>query len=165
MTSAVAVEPENGGAVDISKAPRFSRKMLVIASGAILLVIVIAGLTAYYLMQPATTSKKVEEEVPAEAFVDVPAIVVNLRSADGTARLIKLHVMLVPTTAVAGEKIVARLPLVIDAFQPFLRELRPEDLAGSAAVFRIKEELLVRANAVAGDHTVRDVLVQDLIQQ
>jgi flagellar FliL protein len=57
------------------------------------------------------------------------------------------------------------LPLILDAYQPFLRELRPEDLAGSAAVFRVKEELLIRANQVAGDGTVKDILIEDLVQQ
>ena len=57
-----------------------------------------------------------------------------------------------------------RLPLVIDRFQPFLRELRPDDLSGSAASCRVKEELLVRSNQALGDGSVRDVLIQDLIQ-
>jgi flagellar FliL protein len=53
--------------------------------------------------------------------------------------------------------------------QPFLRELRPDDLAGSAAVFRIKEEMLSRTTQALGQAlgagAVRDVLIQDLVQQ
>lgn len=98
-------------------------------------------------------------------FVDVPPMVVNLRSADGAARFIKLHFMLVPASADKAEAIKAKLPLILDAYQPFLRELRPEDLAGSAAVFRTKEEMLVRANDAIGKGKVKDVLIQDLIQQ
>ena len=59
----------------------------------------------------------------------------------------------------------AELPLVLDSFQPFLRELRPEDLSGSAAVFRIKEEMMVRATATLGAGQVKDILIQDLVQQ
>ena len=58
-----------------------------------------------------------------------------------------------------------KLPLILDAYQPFLRELRPEDLAGSAAVFRLKEEMLVRTTRALGPGAVVDVLIQDLIQQ
>ena len=54
---------------------------------------------------------------------------------------------------------------MLDAYQPFLRELRPEDLAGSAAIFRIKEAMLARANDVLGPDMVKDILIQDLIQQ
>ena len=52
-----------------------------------------------------------------------------------------------------------------DAIQPFLRELRPEDLAGSAAVFRIKEQILLRAADALGPDQIKDVLIEDLIQQ
>jgi flagellar FliL protein len=100
-----------------------------------------------------------------EAFVDVPAMVVNLRSPDGASRFLKLHFMIVPGTKGTPEGIKEKLPLILDAYQPFLRELRPEDLAGSAAVFRIKEEMLVRATDVAGAGVIKDILIQDLVQQ
>ena len=101
----------------------------------------------------------------AESYVDVPAMVVNLRSPDGASRYLKLHFMIVPGAHGSPEGIKEKLPLILDAYQPFLRELRPEDLAGSAAVFRIKEEMLVRATQVAGEGVVKDILIQDLVQQ
>lgn len=108
-----------------------------------------------------------EESASADAqtFVDVPPMVVNLRSADGSARFIKLHFMLVPGPKGDPETLKKDLPLLLDAYQPFLRELRPDDLAGSAAVFRIKEEMLLRATDTLGAGQVKDVLIQDLIQQ
>lgn len=101
----------------------------------------------------------------AETFVDVPPMMVNLRNADGGSHFIKLHFMLVPGAGATPDAVKDKLPLLLDAYQPFLRELRPEDLAGSAAVFRIKEELLVRADDTLGAGQVKDVLIQDLIQQ
>jgi flagellar FliL protein len=95
----------------------------------------------------------------------VPAMVVNLRSPDGAARFLKLHFMLVPGPNATVDGLKDKLPLVLDAYQPFLRELRPEDLAGSAAVFRIKEEMMIRTAAVLGDGMVKDILIQDLVQQ
>lgn len=106
-----------------------------------------------------------EGEEGKEAFFDVPPMIVNLRSPDGAARFLKLHFMLVPGPDATAETLKEKVPLILDAYQPFLRELRPEDLAGSAAVFRIKEEMLVRATSAAGDGMVKDVLIQDLIQQ
>ncbi|SFK18788.1 flagellar FliL protein [Sphingomonas sp. NFR04] len=98
-------------------------------------------------------------------FVDVPTVSVNLRSPDGSPRFLKLHLMLVPGTKTTAEALKDKLPVVLDAYQPFLRELRPEDLGGSAAVFRLKEELMVRATRVLGAGMVKEVLIQDLIQQ
>ena len=99
-----------------------------------------------------------------EAFVDVPAMIVNLRSPDGAPRFLKLHFMIVPAPG-AAETVKDKLPLLLDAYQPFLRELRPEDLAGSAAVFRVKEEMMIRATAALGEGAVKDILIQDLVQQ
>ncbi|HEX7852882.1 MAG TPA: flagellar basal body-associated FliL family protein [Sphingobium sp.] len=100
-----------------------------------------------------------------ENFVDVPPMVVNLRSADGQARYLKLRFMAVASSADKADQIRARMPLILDSFQPFLRELRPEDLNGSAAVFRVKEEMLRRASDVVGAGLVKDILIQDLVQQ
>lgn len=98
-------------------------------------------------------------------FVDVPPVSVNLRSPDGSPRFLKLHLMLVPGPKTTDAALKDKLPMVLDAYQPFLRELRPEDLGGSAAVFRLKEELMVRATRVLGPGMVKEVLIQDLIQQ
>ena len=76
-----------------------------------------------------------------------------------------MRFILVTQDAANEDVINEKLPLILDGFQPFLRELRPEDLAGSAAVFRLKEEMLSRASRVAGRGIVTDVLIQDLIQQ
>ncbi|MBR0550924.1 flagellar basal body-associated FliL family protein [Sphingomonadaceae bacterium LXI357] len=99
------------------------------------------------------------------SFVDVPPMVVNLRTSDGQARFLKLHFLIVPSNADKKAEIEEKMPLIIDRYQPFLRELRPEDLAGSAAVYRIKEELILRAGEIVGTGGVSDVLIQDLIQQ
>ena len=97
--------------------------------------------------------------------VDVPPLLVNLRSPDNAPHFLKVHVMLVPGPKSSADQLKNEVPVLLDVYQPFLRELRPEDLAGSAAVFRIKEQLLVRARETLGDGHVKDVLVQDLIQQ
>ncbi|MET3722445.1 flagellar basal body-associated FliL family protein [Sphingomonas trueperi] len=98
-------------------------------------------------------------------FVDVPTVSVNLRSPDGAPRFLKLHLILVPGPKTTDAALKDKLPVVLDAYQPFLRELRPEDLGGSAAVYRLKEELMVRATRVLGPGMVKEVLIQDLIQQ
>ena len=46
-----------------------------------------------------------------------------------------------------------------------MRELRIDDLHGSAGVLRVKEELLRRINAAAAPYPVRDVLLKEMIVQ
>ena len=50
-------------------------------------------------------------------------------------------------------------------FQVYLRELRVEDLSGSAGVYRLKEELLARVNAAVEPINVTDVLFKEMLVQ
>jgi flagellar hook assembly protein FlgD/flagellar basal body-associated protein FliL len=147
---------------DATEAPRPKRKMLLVIAIAALFILGGGGAAAWYFLA-AAPSDAVVAEPPPETFVDVPPMQVMLRTADGGSRMLKVHVMLVPGT-LTPEELTARLPMFVDRVQPFLRELRPEDLSGSAATFRVKEELLVRANQALGAGSVRDVLIQDLMQ-
>mgnify|MGYP002129973165 CR=1 FL=1 len=60
------------------------------------------------------------------------------------------------------EAIKPNLPRVTDLFQTYLREVRPEELRGSAGTHRLREELIARANlAAALVRQGRKVLVLD----
>jgi flagellar FliL protein len=149
------------------------KKMMIIAGAALLLGG--GGGGAWFMMSGdakaggaghgAETEHAEAEEGGKPTYVEVPPMVINLRSADGQQRFLKIRFILVPFEGTTEDEVRARLPLILDAFQPFLRELRPEDLSGSAAVFRLKEELLVRAGEALGRGRIRDILIQDLIQQ
>ena len=160
LTADIA-EAEDGLDAVAPVKPNKRKKLMLIAAAIVLLLLGIGG-GAWWFLTPTVEAKP--PPASAEELVDVPPMTVNLRSADGANHVLKVRVMLVPGTA-DKETIKARLPLVLDGLQPFLRELRPEDVAGAAATFRIKEEMLVRANAAIGEGAVRDVLIQDLLQQ
>ncbi|MGV3457474.1 flagellar basal body-associated FliL family protein [Sphingomonas sp.] len=187
MSDDIIVEAKDGEA---AAKPKGSKKKLMIIIGAAVLVLGGGGGgAAFFLMgsdkaaaktaegEHADAEAEAEPEAEGEgegekgkdgksaAYLDVPPLVVNLRSADGAARFLKVHFVLVPGKASSVEKLQGKLPLLIDAYQPFLRELRPEDLNGSGAVYRVKEELLVRATQTLGPDAVKDVLIQDLVQQ
>ncbi|MEW9854499.1 flagellar basal body-associated FliL family protein [Novosphingobium sp. M1R2S20] len=145
-----------------------SRKKLIII-GAVATVLLLGGGGGAYALMSGGDGAKEESHAAAgegaDTFIDIPPMTVNLRSADGTPRFLRVHLMLVPASADDQDEITKKLPLVIDSYQPFLRELRPEDLAGSAAAFRLKEEMLIRANQQLGSGIIADVLIQDLVQQ
>jgi flagellar FliL protein len=164
MSSSETETDETEGADEAAPppAPNRRRKLLIGAVSLLLLLGGGGGAAWWFLGGLAETDKIAEAPEAPESFVDVPPMQVALRGADGSARMLKLHVMLVPGE-LTPEEITTRLPMLVDRYQPFLRELRPEDLAGSAATFRIKEELLIRANQALGEGSVRDVLIQDLM--
>lgn len=160
-------------------APAKSKKKLFIIIGAVIALLAAAG-GGYYMLVAnkgdeaateghddpmAAEAEKAHADATPPNYVDVPEMVVNLRTADGQSRFLKIHFMLSAASADAVPQITERLPAIRDALQPFLRELRPEDLAGSAAVLRVKEELLRRARAQVPPDTLNDVLIQSMVQQ
>ncbi|MEJ1968032.1 MAG: flagellar basal body-associated FliL family protein [Rhizomicrobium sp.] len=102
---------------------------------------------------------------PNVTFYDVPDIIVNIQGADATPAYLKLSVSLELDSIEEEAGIKALMPRVVDQFQGYLRELRMDDLKGSAGVVRLKEELLRRINASAAPYRVRDVLLKQMIVQ
>jgi flagellar FliL protein len=101
-------------------------------------------------------------------FFDVPDILVNVSTAGGKPAFLKLAVSLEveggSKEEVAG-KLEPIMPRIVDQLQTYLRELRMEDLSGSAALFRLKEELLRRINVAAAPMQVKGVLFREMIVQ
>jgi flagellar protein FliL len=153
---------------------RFGKKMILIAGGAALVLFLALGAGAYFffLAGPSDADKpKMADNVvlplvpPKVVFYDMPAIVVNIQSADATPAYLKLSVALELAAPEEKPGIQALMPRIVDQFQSYLRELRIDDLHGSAGVLRVKEELLRRINAAATPYPVRDVLLKEMIVQ
>ena len=107
-----------------------------------------------------------EQEAPkAQLFVDLPDMLVNINTGQGRTNYLKLKI----TLQVGDPESVTRLeelqPRLVDDFQLYLRELRLTDLEGSAGSFRLKEELLMRANLAAAPTVVDDVLFKEFLVQ
>jgi flagellar FliL protein len=150
-----------------------SKKMLMIAVPALVVVLAGAGAgTYFFVIKPAHDKKnqvaKADEiplTPPQVAFSDVPDILVNIQSNDGTPAYLKLSVSLEMDNDLAKTGMTALMPRMVDQFQAYLRELRLDDLKGSEGVLRLKEELLRRAEISAAPYKVRDVLLKQMIVQ
>ena len=57
------------------------------------------------------------------------------------------------------------IPRVSDQFNGFLRELRTDDLSGSAGAYRLRLELLRRVNLVIAPHQINAVLIEEMLVQ
>jgi flagellar FliL protein len=149
------------------------KKLLMIAVPALVLVLAGGGAGAYFfLLKPHDADKlktaKAEEiplTPPQVAFSDVPDILVNIQSNDGTPAYLKLSLALEMDNDLAKTGMQALTPRLVDQFQAYLRELRLDDLKGSEGVLRLKEELLRRAEIAAAPYKVRDVLLKQMIVQ
>jgi flagellar protein FliL len=150
-----------------------NKKLLIVAAAGLVLLLGGGGAGLYFFVfaAPAKTETKIAggETIPITppqvAFFDVPDIIVNIQSADGNPAYLKLSTALELNTADEKPGITALMPRIVDQFQGYLRELRLDDLKGSAGVLRLKEELLRRINVAAAPYHVRDVLLKEMIVQ
>lgn len=98
-------------------------------------------------------------------FFTLPDMVVNIQAADGRPTFLKLKLTLETSDAHVAEQLQAEMPRMQDMFQGFLRELRPEDLAGSSGSFQLRAEILRRVNLIAAPGKVDAVLIEEMLVQ
>ena len=111
-------------------------------------------------------SAKEAEAAHQPVFHDLPDILVNLNTPTSKkTTFIKVSASLQLESKEDEPKIVAIQTRIVDTFQTYLRELRPEDLRGSAGLYRLREELLRRVTATAEPVKVDDVLFNQMLVQ
>jgi flagellar FliL protein len=103
--------------------------------------------------------------VPQTVFFDLPQMLVNLNTGGKKNNYLKIAISLELTSQEDSVALQNLLPRVVDNFQVYLRELRVEDLRGSAGVQRLREELLLRVKNAVHPIEVRDVLFKEMLVQ
>lgn len=96
-------------------------------------------------------------------FYTLPDLVVNIQTTGGRPSFLKLKLTLEMKDPALAEHLQAEMPRMQDMFQSFLRELRPEDLAGSAGSFQLRAEILRRVNLIAAPGKVDAVLIEEML--
>lgn len=102
-------------------------------------------------------------EAKHAVLLQLPEILVNIQSSDGTPTLLKLKLTLELQSEEDKAAIEAVMPRVWDRFNAFLRELRVDDLAGSAGSHRLRVELLRRVNLAVAPKQVNGVLIESML--
>jgi flagellar FliL protein len=137
-------------------------KLIIIAAGAFL-VLGGGGAASYFIFAGKETKVAA---VKAPVFLDVPEVLVNLSNAGGDrTQYLKVRIVLELADAALTSQIQTVMPRVMDAFQTYLRELRPTDLDGSAGLYRLREELTRRVNAAISPGRVNAVLFKEIVLQ
>jgi len=163
-------EGADGASEKQSKSKWFSLPPLkyLIIGGAAFVLLAGGGAGAYFYYAAKYDAKAKEEAQSAKpaVFVDLPEVVVNLSSAaNDRTQYLKIKVVLELPNQKMIEQIQPIMPRVMDAFQTYLRELRPNDLDGSAGLYRLKEELTRRVNASISPNRINAVLFKEIVVQ
>jgi flagellar FliL protein len=98
-------------------------------------------------------------------FVTMPEMLVNIGGPDGRPAFLKLKLTIEAPNQETVTTLTSQLPRVSDEFNGFLRELRTDDLAGSAGAYRLRLELLRRVNLAIAPAQVNAVLIEEMMVQ
>jgi flagellar FliL protein len=104
-------------------------------------------------------------KLAAPVYVELPDIVANLNGGPHRQSYLKLTARLELAREADVERVRAAMPRLQDLFQTYLREMRPEELRGSAGTYRLREELIGRANIAVAPARVTDVLFIQILMQ
>lgn len=141
-------------------------KLIIIAAAAFV-VLAAGGTGAYLVLGAAKASNPSANAAPKPAvFLDLPDVLVNLsNTGSDRTQYLKVKVVLELSDQALIQQVQPVMPRVMDAFQTYLRELRPTDLDGSAGLYRLKEELTRRVNAAVAPNRINAVLFKEIIVQ
>lgn len=145
-----------------------SMKMMIIGGAAFALLAGLGGGGWFFFLRkkPEPEPKPQVAQVKPAVFVDLPEVLVNLSNPNGErTQYLKVKVVLELPDQKMIEQIQPIMPRVMDAFQTYLRELRPTDLDGSAGIYRLREELTRRVNVAVAPSRVTAVLFKEIVVQ
>lgn len=157
-------------------AKKKKRKKLMLIGFVIFMLIAIGG-GAYVFLQRSKQAAEVSSEATAAngqsggtemaetVYYTLPEFLVNLNTTSKQASFLKMTVVLQVKSQEDAKKVEVALPRVLDNMNTYLREMRATDLSGSAGIYRLRDELLVRVNKTVAPVKVDDVLFREIIVQ
>lgn len=156
-------------------AKKGGKKKLLIIGGIVLLLLIGGGAAAYFTGlfsshggQEASSDGGHGEPGaagPGAVFFDLPELLVNLNTGGRKSTFLKIRISLELDRPEDVPRVEALMPRIVDNFQVYLRELRIDDLKGSAGMYRLREELLRRVAAAVAPTKVNDVLFKEMLVQ
>lgn len=169
--SSAPPKPTTGKSADQPAKRKSGKGKLILLAVPLVLILAGAGLWFSGILPHMLGTDQKPEQANAEAsksfapsYVDLPEMIANLNGARKPA-YVKLDARVEVPKPEDVEKVKAAMPRLQDIFQTYLREMRPEELRGSAGTYRLREELLVRANAAVAPARVSDVLFTQMLVQ
>ncbi len=101
----------------------------------------------------------------ASNFVELPEMIANLNTGARRVVYLKLRSRIELARPEDEPALRAAMPRVLDLFQTYLREMRPEEMRGSAGTYRLREELIARANIAVAPVRIQDLLFTEILIQ
>jgi flagellar FliL protein len=173
MSAAASAPAEAGAQPAEGEAPagKGGRKKLLLLAAPVLLGLIGAGLWFSGILpgllgighKPDQHAAQPAPIVPG--FYELPEILANLNAPGRRPSYIKLKAKLEIADARDMDHVRNALPRLLDLFNTYMREIRPEELRGSAGTHRLREELMARAALAVAPAKVTDILFTEILVQ
>ena len=175
--AAASIAPGDAAHGESGSAKKGGKKKLIILALPVLLIAVGAGLWFSGILpnmlgmghkaqlEEQKAKEKEKEAARTPVFVELPEMIANLNAPGRRPAFVKLKARLELSKEADQVPFTAAQPRVVDLFQTYLREMRPDELRGSAGTYRLREELIARASLAAAPAQVIDVLFSELLVQ
>ncbi len=124
-----------------------------------------SGFADSYLGIEKSAEEKKAAALKKAVFFDLPEMLVNLNSSGRRTNFLKINISLELEEESDVKNLESLMPRIVDGFQIYLRELRVDDLRGSAGMYRLREDLLRRINEVARPIRINDILFKEMLIQ
>jgi flagellar FliL protein len=173
MSAAASASAEAGAQASDGEAPaaKGGKKKLILLAVPVLLAGIGAGLWFTGIL-PGLLGMGPKPEAQAAApppivpgFYEMPEILANLNAPGRRPSYMKLKAKLEIADARDMDHVRNALPRLLDLFNTYLREVRPEELRGSAGTHRLREELLARAAIAVAPAKISDILFTEILVQ
>jgi flagellar protein FliL len=162
----MAADVDTEEAAEGAPVAKGGRKRLLIIIGAGLVAVLLIGGALYFFLgigRPAATASAAA--APQSFIFNLPEMTVNLNTDGHGESFMKVTIALEVVDQEMMTQIQPRMAKIVDAFQVYLRELRPSDLQGSAGIYRLKEELLRRVNVAIAPAQIQGILFKEILVQ
>ena len=170
MAGAAAVAHAEGDELPAARGGGGRKKLFMLVGLVLLLLGVGAGLWFSGIL-PKLLGMGKPAEATADAkplpptFIDVPELIANLDAGPRKTSYVKMKIKLQLAKPEDAATAMAAMPRLLDLFQTYLREMRPEELRGGTGTYRLREELLARARLAVPQSHVTDVLFVEMVVQ
>ena len=160
LVVATEVETEGGKAAGAGRS-----RLMILGGGALAAILLIGGGLYMFAGIGKPAPVPAAAAAPTSFVFNLPEMTLNLNTEGNGESFMKLTVALEVADQSVMTQIQPRMAKVVDAFQVYLRELRPSDLQGSAGIYRLKEELLRRVNVAVAPAQIEGILFKEILVQ
>ncbi len=150
---------------------KFNKIKLFIILGGVVFFLFLIGLSLFFfgILDPYLGLDEAdvdqEEFVQGQVFYKLQDMTINLNEEGKKSRFLKVGLTLVLINESDVAVVETLQPRIEDYVMTYLRELRPEELAGTANFYRMRENMLLRVQAAVAPVLVTNVLFNSVLVQ